>query len=109
MTDCPPPSGLAAAPKSKGKVTNLNIPRSIYLTNATVARGTTNCLSVMLNAQGDENALGFSIHFDTNQLTFISATRGADAADAPYFLTNRTDLAQGLIGIAFLLPGDESF
>ena len=108
MTDCPPPA-LAAGPNSKSKPQNLDVPRKLYFTNATMARGTTNCLSVMLASQGDENALGFSIHFDTNLITYVRNTRGADALGATLFQVNTLDLAQGLIGVTIGLNQDESF
>ena len=107
MTDCPPPSGFA--PKAKSKTRNLAGDRFISITNTTIARGATNGFSVILNAQGDENALGFTIHFDTNVLTYVSAQRGADAASAPQFLVNTSDLAHGLIGVGLLLDADTTF
>lgn len=107
MTDCPPPSGLTATPKSKTQ--NPISARTLSFTNTSVARGTTNCFSLILESQGNENGLGFSINFDTNLLTFVAAQRGPDAAGAPYFLVNSTNLAHGSVGIAFLLSTDEAF
>jgi hypothetical protein len=112
MTDCPSNSAGDAAPKVfkiKARAKSEPLPRTLSVTNATIARGTTNRLSFVLNAQGNENALGFSINFDTNLLTFISASRGADAVSAPHFLVNTSDLPQGVVGIIFLLPTDEAF
>jgi hypothetical protein len=63
----------------------------------------------MLHALGDENALGFSLHFDTNLLTYVSARRGADATAAPQFLVNTSELSQGLLGVGLLMPTDEAF
>lgn len=106
MMDCPPPS-LVGAP-AKAKQAKSGTPRGLSFTNASIVRGTTNCLPVVFTSQGDENGFGFSIQFDTNLLTFVSAQRGLDASNAVQFLVNTSSLPFGLVGIAFVLPTDTS-
>ena len=106
MMDCPPPS-LAGAP-AKAKQAKIGTPRGLSFTNASIVRGSTNCLPVVFTSQGDENGFGFSIQFDTNLLTFVSAQRGLDASNAVQFLVNTSSLPFGLVGIAFVLPTDTS-
>lgn len=62
--------------------------------------GTTN---IELDAQGDENALGFSLHFEPSAWRFVSATLGSDATGATLHVN---DLAakRGNLGIALALP-----
>ncbi|MFM1769790.1 MAG: hypothetical protein RJA22_2319 [Verrucomicrobiota bacterium] len=76
--------------------------RVVRVSDASVARGQTNRLLVVLESQGDENALGFSLCFDTNALTFVRAVRGVDATNAAAtFNTNLLSSARGQIGFAF--------
>ena len=80
--------------------------RNISLANTALIATATNCLSCVLEAQGDEGGLSFSIAFDTDLLDLVSASRGADAANAPHFLVNTQLVGAGRVGITFLLePG----
>ena len=79
--------------------------RIVRAVDMNVARGQTNRVSIVLESTGIENALGFSLSFDTNQLTFIGAVRGIDATNlnaAPPNL-NTSELAQGRVGLALSL------
>jgi len=97
---------LPPPPQFEEANSHFQVLRTLSLTNAIMARGMTNYLSCVLNAQGNEGGLGFSIHFDTDVLTFVSASRGADTAHAPHFLVNTQEMSQGRIGLTFLLePG----
>ncbi len=82
--------------------------RSLTGTDLLVARGQTNCLTVVLNSHGDENALGFSLGFDTNRLTFSSARLGSGANGASWFV-NQSQLAQGRVGFAIGLSFGQVF
>ncbi len=83
--------------------------RTLSFTNTTIARGTTNSFSVILDSQGNENALGFDFIFDTNLLTFVTAQVGADATSAQQFFVNTQELSSGLIGLTLILPSDATF
>jgi hypothetical protein len=61
--------------------------------------GLTNTVAVHLNAQGDENALGFSLSFDPAQLGFVSATVGSGASGS-VLNVNSSQAASGRVGIA---------
>jgi hypothetical protein len=77
--------------------------RTLAVTNMMIGPGQTNCLQILLNAQGDENAVGFSLNFETNLLTFVSASLGRGASNALLNL-NRNDLSRGRVGLALALP-----
>jgi uncharacterized protein (TIGR03437 family) len=70
--------------------------------------GPTGSLSVSLDAQGDEQALGFSLRYDPTQVRFISAQAGRDAAGATLYV-NAGEAASGRVGIALSLPTGQTF
>ena len=75
--------------------------RVVRAVNASINRGQTNRMFVVLESQGDENALGFSLCFDTNLLTFVRAVRGIDATNAAATLnTNLLSTTRGQLGLA---------
>jgi hypothetical protein len=63
---------------------------------------------VELVAQGDENALGFSIAFDPAVLTYLSVSLNPDATSAS-LIENATQAASGKMGIVLALPAGTSF
>src|SRR5437867_11363328 len=76
--------------------------RSLRARNLTLSQGQTNCLSVLLEADGNENALSFSLCFDTNLLTFTTARRGSDATGASWSV-NINQASSGKLGFVVLL------
>lgn len=60
-------------------------------------------VTIVLNARGDENALGFSLSFNPAQWRFVSASTGRDAGGAR-LLVNAKHAAQGRIGLAMAIP-----
>ena len=72
--------------------------RAIVVADTTALHGETGCVAVALQSLGDENAVSFSLCFDTNLLTYVSATRGTDAAGSTFFL-NTGQAASGRLGI----------
>ncbi|MBI1760370.1 MAG: hypothetical protein HYR56_02945, partial [Acidobacteria bacterium] len=80
--------------------------RVLRVADALLARGQTNTLNIELDAVGDENALGFSLNFDPNVLTFVSAAAGSGASDA-LLITNNTQTAAGRLGLALALPAGQ--
>ena len=60
-------------------------------------------MAVTLNALGDENALGFSVHFDAKCLKFVSA-KVVGTATAATLNVNSKDTEQGTLGVALMLP-----
>src|SRR5438128_5642535 len=73
------------------------------VTNANLERGAQGTIAIELDAQGNENALGFSLIFDQTQLSFISATVGSGASSASLNV-NTTQAANGRLGLALALP-----
>ncbi|MGE0882993.1 MAG: pre-peptidase C-terminal domain-containing protein [Blastocatellales bacterium] len=82
--------------------------RNIRAVPVNFNRGQENTVIVELNAQGNENALGFSANFDTSQLTFVRATLGPDAQGAALNV-NISQLDMGRIGIGLALSSGQSF
>src|SRR5881296_3451297 len=75
--------------------------RSVRALDMSLAQDQTNCLSVLLEALGNENALSFSLCFDTNLLTFTSARRGSDATGASWSV-NTNQASSGKLGFVVL-------
>ncbi len=65
-------------------------------------------LPVELVANGNENAIGFSLNFNPSLLSFAGATLSEGAAEAS-LIVNTNALANGRVGIALALPSDEVF
>lgn len=77
--------------------------RIVQIASVTAAPGANVTVPVQLIASGAENALGFSVNFNTAQLTYVSAVVGANAADASINL-NTSAAASGRIGVALSKP-----
>lgn len=82
--------------------------RVIRVTNVVTQRGQQFTAFVELDAQGGENAIGFSLLYDVAQLNFVSAALGNDASGA-MLNVNTTLAAQGRLGFALALPTGQSF
>jgi hypothetical protein len=81
--------------------------RTLTVTNMVVGHLRTNCLQILLQAQGDENALGFSLSYEANLLNVVSVNLGADVSNA-LLNVNRNPLAPGRIGLALALPAGQA-
>ncbi len=113
--DPPTAAGGPTAPASPFAVMNDAEPsneqqssRVVRVGAASFERGQNGSVVIELDAQGDENAIGFSVSFDPAQLRFVSASPGADAADA-LLNVNSSQSANGRIGVAVALPANRSF
>jgi uncharacterized protein (TIGR03437 family) len=82
--------------------------RTVRVVNATGQRGQQVAVTLELDAQGNENAVGFSLNFNAAQLSYVSAALGADAS-AGTLNTNNTQAANGRVGIALALPSGQNF
>ena len=65
-------------------------------------------LSLEVDAQGNENALGFSLMFDPTKLSFVSAEK-SDEFSIATINVNKLEAANGRVGIALALPTGRSF
>ena len=80
--------------------------RSVRPVDMSVLRGETGRLQVLLDAQGNERDLRFSLCYDTNLLTFVQAVRGRDATNFDAALTVSTNQAAtaGQVGLNLVFP-----
>jgi len=83
-------------------------PRLLRVTSPTFGGGRTSAVAVELLAQGDENALSFSLQFDARQWHFVSASVG-DAAQHAALSVNSKLAADGQVGVALALPPGRLF
>lgn len=81
--------------------------RTIRVANTNLLRGQSGTVTIELDAQGNENGLGFSLNFDPAQLTFVSATNGPDAVGAAINI-NSAQAGTGRLGFALALPAGQS-
>ena len=82
--------------------------RSVRASDISLSPDQTNCLPILLQSSGDENALGFSLCYDPNLLTFVSALRGSDASGASWSV-NTSQASSGRLGVELVLPAGEVF
>lgn len=80
--------------------------RTIRIASTNLLRGQSGTVSIELDAQGNENGLGFSLNFDPTQLTYLSATNGPDVAGVTINL-NSAQAATGRLGFALALPAGQ--
>ncbi len=90
------------------RVTTVNTPRSVRIIDATASVGGTVNIPIELVAQSNENALGFSLTFDTTILSNPQAAKGSDGTAATLnFNSNQSNL--GRFGINLALPTGQTF
>jgi Concanavalin A-like lectin/glucanases superfamily/Immunoglobulin domain len=85
-----------------------SLARWLEVADATLTQGQPGIISVTLNSQGNENALGFTLVFDPALLSFESVDLGSDDSGAT-LLVNTNQIANGQLGIALALPIGTSF
>ena len=109
--DPPTPAGGPTSPVM-GPIANLPfepaLARTVRAVSASFVRGQINSLLVQLDAQGNENTLGFSLNYDPGLLGFVSASTGSGASGA-LLVVNPNQTASGRIGIGLALPGGQHF
>lgn len=81
-------------------------PRRLRLATEQTAEGS--FVQVLLDAQGGESALSFSLNFDPQRVRFNGVAAGEEVGAAT-FLVNTQELKQGRVGLALLLPPGETF
>jgi len=73
-----------------------------------VLQGESTTVAVLLDAQGDENAVGFTISFDPVAIEFAGVALGDNAATGT-LQSNPAQAGAGRIGIALALPTGTTF
>lgn len=82
--------------------------RAVRAAGANASPGGAVTIPIELLAQGDENAIGFSVGFDPAILSNPQVALGSDAAAAT-LTTNLTLASQGRAGLALALPAGQKF
>lgn len=103
-----PGSGLFLANNIETSTSEQQTARAVRTVSANIERGQNGTLTLELDAQGNENALGFSLSFDPAQLRFVSAIAG-NGATGMTLNVNTNDAANGRIGIALALSTGQAF
>jgi hypothetical protein len=83
-------------------------PALVRAVGGSITAGAEIILPVKLVANGNENALGFSLSFDASWLTYASASLGSAASSASLLL-NTNQVGNGKLGIALALPTEAAF
>ncbi|GEM_PF-1332471 len=101
-----PPTALA--PMIAARAVKPDEPRLLRVGAGDHLFGVTRTVVVELDAQGDENALGFSLRFNPSEWRFVSAEAGRDAREAVIHF-NANEAARGRIGLVLALPASGRF
>jgi hypothetical protein len=84
--------------------------RQLQVQGAVILQGQSGTVSVNLQAQGNENALGFSVCFDPAVLTYTGASAGSSLSSADGAINiNAMQAGSGRLGFALALPPGASF
>lgn len=91
-----------AVPRGAGSPSTVRASAPLWL------QGQIATLSIYMDAQGTENALGFGLSYDPAALTFVGATLGNSAAGATLNV-NTNQAASGKLGFALALGAGSKF
>jgi hypothetical protein len=83
-------------------------PALVRVLSVPASGGTPVTVPILLTANGNENALSFSLNFPTSLLSYSSATVGSNSSGALMFV-NASQAASGKIGVALSLPTASNF
>lgn len=81
--------------------------RTMRLPTTFTQRGQTVSVTVECDAQGGENAIGFSLSFNASQMTFANAVLAADTTTGTINV-NALQAIQGRVGVALALPAGKA-
>jgi hypothetical protein len=93
---------------SSGARSPKGLSRQVHVSNINLVQGQSGTVSVYLDAQGDENALSFSLSFDPTELAYLTASPGADAPGATLEI-NTNQSAAGRAAFVLAMPIGSSF
>ena len=83
-------------------------PASVQMASTTITPDGSVILPILLLANGNENALGFSLNFPPSLLSYINISLGNGAPGAALF-ANTNQIANGQLGVLLSLPTDATF
>ena len=93
---------------SNAALTVVYPPAVVRVVNASGMAGSTVAVPVQLLANGNENALGFSLSYNTNLLAFTNVVLGGGAGGAA-LIPNVSQTASGKVGVALALNSGSVF
>jgi hypothetical protein len=94
---------------SSNAVLTVNFPPAVLrVVDTPAAGGNFVTVPVQFVANGNENALGFSLNFDPSVLTFSQASLGSGISGA-FFFPNISQVASGKVGFAIALSAGNAF
>lgn len=100
-TDLPAAVGGPTAPVTPTVLTGG--PRALSISSGTTAKGVAITLPVILQSQGNESAVGFSVNFDPAILKYTSIAKGSAALSAT-LIANTNQAGSGVVGVLIALP-----
>jgi hypothetical protein len=80
----------------------------VQVINTSAHADTTFDVPINLVAKGNENALSFSLYFNSSVLNFSNAVLGTDATNG-LILVNSSQAAGGVVGVELALPSGQTF
>jgi len=83
--------------------------RALTVQGPLIFQGETGTAVVQLEAQGDENGVGFSLAFDPTVVTYVGVTNGADVPPGSPMDINANQATNGQLGIILALSTGVSF
>ena len=95
-------------PGANGVETVIAEATTVNLVSTILPAGQSSSVSIEFEAQGNENAFGFSLMFDPAKLSFVSAEKSNEAS-AGTLNVNKLEAAEGRVGLALALPGGSTF
>jgi hypothetical protein len=102
-------SNVAGTVTSSNATLTVNLPPAAVVVRSTnAAAGGSAALPIALIANGNENALGFSLHFDESLLVYTGVALGSGAAGATLFV-NTNQITSGKLGVALAMTTDATF
>lgn len=82
------------------------VSRTLRVQQSIAARGQNKTVVIEMDAVGNENAVGFSLNFDSKQLRYVMSATGSGAFNAALNI-NTNSLSSGRVGLALALPGGQ--
>jgi hypothetical protein len=82
--------------------------RTVHILNPEIQPGQPHAATIELDAEGNENALGFSLGFDQTVLSFDNARLG-NGANGASLIINSVAAANGCIGLVLAFPAGQTF
>ncbi|MCW5968285.1 MAG: hypothetical protein KIT57_07205 [Blastocatellales bacterium] len=85
--------------------------RTVRVVGTTFTRGQDNTIVIELDAQGNENAVSFTLNYNPQHISFVRVQLGdgVPVQGEPVLNTNTEQIAAGRIGVALALRGGRTF